>query len=501
MTDIKYFGGLDVGTTGCKIVVFDSNGKHFKTYYTEYDSTHSGGNHEIDFVTVKNGVMQVLKNAANDCTLESIGVSSFGETFAMLDDADNVLSASMLYTDPRGTEQCNMLCNAVGEKKLTHITGVKPDKMYSISKIMWHRDNNSNAFEKCTKILLGEDYIVYSLTGKRKIDYSLAARTAAFDIRNKCWCKEIFDAAGISVDLMSEAVETGSYAGKITDKVKTQLGIDYDIDVVCGCHDQVAAMIGAGVFEKGIAMDGTGTVECIPVVLDSVPDSDGLYDGGYSVVPFINGKYACYALSFTGGATLKWFRDNFAESEHAQCKANDKNVYAYLDSMAPKKPTDILVLPHFAGAATPYMDTDAKAAFIGVTLETTKIDLYRALMEGTSYEILLNFNKLKSFTGEVYELRATGGGASSDVWLQIKADILNTKICAMSQSETGAIGTAALAALHKKLYNDLKGAINSLSSVSKQFEPIKENTVFYKKQYNRYKNLYNAVKGLDKEDI
>ena len=160
-------------------------------------------------------------------------------------------------------------------------------------------------------------------------------------------------------------------------------------------------MIGSGVFSTNQAMDGTGTVECIPVILKEKPTDVAFYEGGYSVVPYINGLYACYALSFTGGATLKWFRDNFAVFDWQNAEKEGKNIYAVLDSKFKPEPTGILVLPHFAGAATPYMDNDSKAAFVGVTLETTNYDLYKALMEGTSYEMLLNFNTMKALTGKL----------------------------------------------------------------------------------------------------
>ncbi len=500
MTDKKYVAGLDVGTTGCKIAVFDECGENVRTYYTEYDTSHAGGLHEIDFCDVKNGVLSLLADAAKEYRIEALGVTSFGETFAMLDENDSVLAPSMLYTDPRGKEQCRRLESAVGAEKMTLLTGVKPNEMYSISKIMWLKDEKPEAYAKCKKILLGEDFIVYTLCGKRQIDFSLAARSGAFDIAKKEWSREIFDAAGVDVALMSQPCEAGSFAGKLSYDLKVQLGIEYDINIINGCHDQVAAMIGAGVFEKGIAMDGTGTVECIPVVLDEIPQELSVYDGGYSVVPFINGKYACYALSFTGGATLKWFRDNLAADEYEKCRKQRENIYAYLDSKVPKAPTDILVLPHFAGAATPYMDTSSKAAFVGITLETTKYDLYKALMEGTSYEILLNFNTLKSFIGEVKEIRATGGGASSKVWLQIKADILNTKLCAMTCKEVGAAGTAALAGKSCGIYSDLSQAISKLSGVAKEYLPDADRAKIYALQYERYKDLYNVVSSLGKGD-
>ena len=489
-------GGLDVGTTGCKIALYNEKAKLLNTYYCEYDSIHKDGRHEIDFNDVKNGVLSLLKKAVKQYKIDALGVTSFGETFAMLDSYDNILAPSMLYTDPRGQAECKYLCEKMGEDNLTLLTGVRPHPMYSISKIMWHKNNNNEAFKKCKRILLGEDFIVYTLTGVAQIDYSLAARTAAFDIEKKYWINEIFDAANIDMALMSKPVPTGTPAGNITENIKTELEIDYDITIVNGCHDQVAGMIGSGVFETYQAMNGTGTVECIPVILKTKPNDLQFYKGGYSVVPYLNDLYACYALSFTGGAALKWFRDNFSELEKKNAEAENKNVYAELDKMISKNPTEILVLPHFAGAATPYMDNDSKAVFIGITLETTKYDLYKALMEGTSYEMLLNFNTMKELTGEIKEIRATGGGATSDVWLQIKADILNTEIIALSCNEVGAAGTAALAGVATGVFGKIEDIIQNMAIVRKVFFPNKGNSEIYSNLYKKYANIYNAVKGL-----
>ena len=488
-------GGLDVGTTGCKIVLYNENAQLLETYYTEYDAVHKNGQHEINFEDVKNGVISLLQQAVKHYKVDALGVTSFGETFAMLDAEDNILAPSMLYTDPRGEEECTRLCDALGREHLTLLTGVKPHPMYSIAKIMWHK-KHTPAFANCKRILLGEDFIVYTLTGVAQIDYSLAARTAAFDIEKKCWIQEVFDTAGIDPALLSAPVPAGTVAGVITDGIKTLLDIDYDITVINGCHDQVAGMIGSGVFETHQAMDGTGTVECIPVILKEKPTDTQFYEGGYSVVPYVGGAFACYALSFTGGATLKWFRDTFAQADVQAAKLTGENIYAMLDSMVPSEPTGILVLPHFAGAATPYMDNDAKAAFVGVTLETTRFDLYKALMEGTSYEMLLNFNTLKAQTGDITEIRATGGGAASDVWLQIKADILGTAITALSCKEVGAAGTAALAGVAIGAFASLAGTVKKMAATRKVFAPQPEKSKRYAALYKKYKNLYSAVKGL-----
>ncbi len=485
-------GGLDAGTTGCKIALYNEDGTLLHTYYQEYASTHKDGEHEIHFDDIKAGVWELLHLAGQEYPIDALGVTSFGETFALLDENDRVLASSMLYTDPRGQEACDELCRQFGAETLALRTGAKPHPMYSIGKILWMKAHHPELFGRCRRILLGEDFLIYMLTGKAQIDLSLAARTGAFDIEKREWITEIFAENGIDPALMSTPVPIGTVAGGLREEVRRELGLTQDITVVNGCHDQVAAMIGSGVFDPSRVMDGTGTVECIPVVLDKKPNTAVFYEQGYSVVPYLDGRYACYALSFTGGATLKWFRDNFAEAEYAT--AGD-DVYALLDSKVSEAPSGLLVLPYFAGAATPYMDSEAKAVILGMTLETNKYVIYRALMEGTSYEMRVNLQLLQALTGTIGEVRATGGGARSDVWLQIKADVLDVPITALDCREVGAAGTAALAGIAVGAYSNLT-ITQKMAPTRCTFHPQEKHRRRYNALYETYRQLYPTLKTI-----
>ena len=483
-------GGLDVGTTGCKLTAYDDKGNFIYNSYKEYEVSRQSGEHEIDASVIFDAVCDVIKDTAQKHELSAIGVTTFGETFTVLDENDNVLMPSMLYTDPRGEEECKVLCDALGEEKLTYISGVKPHQMYSLPKIMWIKNNHPEIFKKIKRILLMEDYIVYKLTGCAYIDYSLAARTMALDIRNKCWSEEILDAAGIDKKLLSVPVPAFHVAGEMKEELAEGLGLSKSIKIVNGAHDQVASAVGAGVFDVGQAVDGTGTVECVTPVFDHIPEHETLYEEGYSVVPYVfDGTYVCYALSFTGGATLKWFRDNLSEEKS----------YAVLDSKVKNKPTGILILPHFAGAANPYMDNDSKAAMIGLTLEHTSTDIYQALMEGVTYEIMTNIEHLESFGIIPEKLFATGGGASSDVWLQIKADILNRPITALAAKEVGACGTCMMTGVAIGVYKDLYEAKKAFVKEKKTFLPNFENAKEYQRYYQAYKKIYAAVRPIIEE--
>ncbi len=483
-----YIGGLDVGTTGCKLTIYNEKGEFIQNFYREYEIARVDGSQEIKGTDIFDAVCDMLKEGAKACEIAAIGISTFGETFVALDKDDNVLLPSMLYTDPRGGEECKALCDALGEDTITKICGAKPHQMYSLPKLLWIKNNLPNVFAKIKRVLLIEDYIVYMLTGKAFINYSLAARTMAFDIRKKCWSDEILSVAGIDKELLSTPVSPAHLAGEIKPELAKELGIKNSIKIVNAAHDQVSAAVGAGVLESGQAMDGTGTVECVVPVFDKIPENEQLYREGYAVVPFaIDGKYVCYALSYTGGAVIKWFRD----------KISAEKSYKVLDESVKDEPTGILVMPHFAGGANPYMDIESKAAFLGLTLEHTSGDIYKALMEGVTYEMMINVTHLESFGIVPEKLYATGGGAASEVWLQIKADILNRPVTALLAKEAGACGTCMLTGYAMGIYKDLFEAKKVFVKEKKTFMPGENSK--YKKYFEAYKKIYGAVRPIIEE--
>lgn len=476
-------GGIDVGTTGCKLTVYNEKGELLGKSYKEYEVSRKTGEHEIDAVTVFEGIKTVIKETVKITgNIDAIGVTTFGETFVMLDENDNALLPSMLYTDSRGTEEAKLF----DAQKVAMIAGVKPHSMYSLPKIMWVKKHIPDVYKKAKRILLFEDYAIYMLTGNAQIDRSLAARTMALDIRNYQWSKELFDFAGIDMNKMSKVVPSGSIAGEIKDSLCAELGLSKTL-IINGCHDQVAATLGAGIIEKGFAIDGTGTVECVTPVFDKIPENENVYDSNYPIVPYvIEGQYVCNALSFTGGAAIKWFRDNFAPNLS----------YKELDEMIDASPGSIMVLPHFAGGGNPYMDSFSKAAFIGITLETTVSDLYKAVMEGVTYEMLLNLTYLRTAGISPKQLYATGGGASSSVWLQMKANILGVPITALDAPEVGAAGTVMLAGIAVGAFENLEKAKSVMVKEKKTYLPDEELHKKHMEVYNRYKKIYEAVRPL-----
>jgi xylulokinase len=482
-------GGLDIGTTGCKLTVFDEKGRELGKAYRDYPARRLESGHELDAGCLIEGVFEVIREiAALHPDMGAIGVTSFGETFVMTDEAGRPLRTAMLYTDPRGAEEVAELSEKLGAGRIVKITGLAPHEMYSVGKLMWIKRHQPELFAAARRILLMEDYAVWSLTGNAQIDYSLATRTMAFDINTLTWSREIFDAAGIDLSLMSRLVPTGTVAGKITAEVAERTGLCKDCVVVSVSHDQVAAAAGAGVFDGEIAVDGAGTVQCLTPVYDSLPDVEVMAKGYFSVVPYVvPGKYAAYAFSYTGGALIKWCVDNLGGG-----RGNAELEQAY----GKDGPTGLLVLPHFAGAATPYMDTGSRGAILGLTTETTAPEIYRACMEGVAYEMRLNYEALADSGIRFTRIRATGGGARSKVWMQMKADVLNMPVTALKTSDAGTVGSAMLTGAAIGVFKDLEEAAGLMVKETETFLPRQEMHDKYMKIYKRYKEVYRAVRPL-----
>lgn len=478
--------GLDIGTTGCKCTVFDESGRRLDRAYREYPATHTASLHEIDARALLSGVFAAIREmAAKYPDIGGVGVTSFGETFVMTDEAGDPLHTAMLYTDPRGAEECGALADALGEDKIVRITGLVPHEMYTVGKIMWIKAHHPTVFAAAKHIFLMEDFVVYRLTGKAQIDYSLASRTMAFDIERLAWSDPILNAAGVDPALLSKPVPTGTPAGTV--KATADTGLSASCVVVSVAHDQLAAAVGAGAFDGSVAVDGAGTVSCFTPVFDALPDRTVLARSRVAAVPYvIPGKYVAYAFSYTGGSLLAWCVDTFgAGLSHAD-----------LEKQCADEPTGLLVLPHFAGAATPYMDSGSRGAILGLTTATTLPTLYRACMEGVVYEMRLNFDALADSGMHPTVLHATGGGAKSKCWMQMKADILGLPVISLETEDAGTVGCAMLTGVAVGVYADLADAAAKMVRPVGEYLPRPDKHEKYMAVYERYRGVYRAVRPL-----
>ena len=467
--------GLDVGTTGCKVTVFTPDGKCLGREYRTYKTRRTANVHEVDAEALAEGVREAVEAAsARFGKIDAMGVASFGEAFVLTDGDGKPLRPILLCTDSRGAEECRAFAESFGAERAARISGVMPSESYSLPKLMWIKAHEPEAFAKARHVMLVEDYVVFLLTGERVIDYSLATRTMAFDIHALDWSAEILGAAGIPVEMMSRPVPTGTVAGVSAGGIK----------IVAGGHDQVACAVGAGVFEPGTAAEGAGTVECITPVFRNIPGMLRFQQDNYCVVPYF-GNFVSYAYSYTGGELLRWCADDICGRSHEE-----------LQSGAYDEPTGLLVLPYLAGAATPYMDSGAKGAIVGLTLGTKGRDVYLACMEAVAYEMRVNMERLAASGVCFNRLVATGGGAKSKLWMQMKADILGIPFDALEVEDAGTVGCAMMAGVAAGAFADLSQAKSVMVKRAGSYVPDAHRHDQYREIYKRYEKLYAATRPL-----
>lgn len=485
---------IDVGTTCCKCQLFSQSGEILEYFSEEYGFLKQDGKNYIDTKKIWTCLKGMIKKIAQSHEISSFCVSSLGESFVLLDKDDTLLFPPMLYTDDRGSEEAQNISQIFGEETVFKITGVIPHSMYSLSKLMWIKNNHPELYERADKLLLVGEYVGYLLSGKRIIDYSLASRTGVLDIEKLDFSDIMLERLDIPRSLFSTPMRSGTVVGEIKQELKDELGIKGDPVLVLGSHDQVCTALGAGLLKEGDAVDGMGTVECITTLFSQKTDNFKMGCQGYPCVPYaVDGLYCTYILNYSCGSTVNWFKKNIMHGY----SGNEDSFFSYIEKEMPDNPTGILMLPYLGGSATPFCDISAKGAFIGLTTETTDSELYKAIMEGTSMEMRLNADVVSEYSIKISELVATGGGANSKKWMQIKSDIQMLPIKILRSSEGGLCGCAMLSAVALGGAKNLEEAKSVFVKYTEQFTPNTKSHESYESSYTKYKKLYTTIKEIN----
>jgi xylulokinase len=494
---MDFFLGIDIGTTGCKSVVFDATGVQVSLAYREYDTiSENPGWVELDTDEVINKCFEVIKESASVIpagSLKSIGISSQGEAFTMIDKSGKALCNAFVSSDSRADIYVRRRTAGFNDKELYNITGHTSHPMFSLFKLLWVKDNMADVWQRCFRILCFEDLLQYRLGIKNPaISWSLAGRTMLFDVRVHRWSEEILEKAGIRKELLSEPVPSGRIAGYVDDVITRQLNLKGKIAVATAGHDQPCSALGAGAVKPGVAVYASGTVECITPAFEKPVFSEKLRKYNFCTYDHAaEGLYATLAFSLTGGNLLKWFRDEFGQREKEIARLNNGDPYKLLLEQMPPGPSRLLVLPYFTPSGTPYFDTSVRGTVMGLDLSTSRGEILKALIEGVALEIKLNLEMLEQAGYKVNELRAIGGGAKSDLLIRLKSDIINKPITTPDITEAGCRGAAILA---RSAYE--KTDINEI--IDRWVKPgaviLPRGNDLYHEKFQKYKSLYAKLK-------
>jgi len=363
-------------------------------------------------------------------------------------------------------------------------------------KLLWFKENEKELWKKSRYFFCFEDLLQFRLGLKPSLSWSMAGRTMMFDVTKHEWNQDILNEIGILPENLAEPLPPGSLAGIISPDIARQLHLSNDAFVVTGGHDQTCCALGAGVVEEGIAMLSTGTVECICPAFKNPIFSKALMDSNLCTYDYsIEGLYTTVAFSLTGGNILKWFKDQFGNLEIENEKLTGQNAYDLILNSLDSKPGNLLALPYFTPSGTPFFDTKTKGAIIGLQLSTKRADILKALLEGVSFEMRLNLDILENAGYIINELRLVGGGAKSNKWAQLKANVMNKKITSPDVKEAGCLGGAMLACsadTGKSIRDLVAGWIKQPVVVY----PQKEHENWYNERFEVYKKLYKNVKEI-----
>ena len=492
--------GIDIGTSGCKAAAIDKNGKELAISYREYDVIFpKSGGAELDSVEVIRKCLEVIKECtskAGNNQVNALAISSQGEAFTAIGDDGRILSNAMVSSDKRALPALDKILNQIDGDKLYTITGHTAHPMFTLFKLKWFKDNKPDVWNKTAKFLCFEDLLQFFLGLDPAISWSLAGRTMLFDVRKHEWSGELLVLLKIDESRLARPLPAGAIAGTVNSEIASRLGLAPQTIVVGGGHDQICNALGAGAVEGGKAIYANGTVDCITPCFEKPIFSSVLKEHNLCAYDHaVPGNYATVAFSLTGGNILKWFRDEFAEHEKAMAQNTNRDVYEIILDKMWDKPSNLLVLPYFSPSGTPYFDTDTKGAILGLRLSTKKGEVIRALLEGGAFEMRLNLNILENAGYKITDLRVVGGGAKSNKWSQLKADVIGKRVSTLNVSEAGCLGAAMLACSAREKIK-VEHLAKEWVQIDRTFKPKPEKKKFYDDKFEKYKALYQIVKSI-----
>jgi xylulokinase len=498
--------GLDVGTTGCKAVVFSEDGKALGSAYREYAiETDRLGKAEQDTGEVWRLTCAVLAEAVAKASgvrgdaarVAGLSLSVQGDAIIPLDAAGAAAYPAILGMDYRSAPQAEACVRRFGAEALFARTGMRPHAINSLCKILWLREERPEVWARTRRVTTYADFILGQLGAPGYIDLTMASRTMAWDLERGRWDGDLLKEFGLSPSLFSEPVPTGTVVGRLDPRLGRSLGITEPVALVAGAHDQPAGAVGAGVLDDGDAVVSTGTAEVLSTTFTDHANAAELFSGYYPCyLSALPGRYFTFSLNHVGGLMLRWYRDLWALAEVQEAARHGRDAYDEILANLPKGPSPVMVLPHLNGAGTPSCDPLSMGAVVGLTLATTRPEIAKAIIECQSYELALNLEALTKAGVAVRRLAAVGGGAKSAEWLQTKADVLNVPIHTLEVPEAGCLGAAIFAGTGAGVYNSVAEGARQVVRFRSVHEPDPEANAAYMRRFMVYRELHDALRPI-----
>ncbi len=498
---MRYLIGIDIGTSGAKIIAADEQGVVAASKTVEYPLyTPRPGWAEQNpadwWQAVCEGCRAVMAQISGS---EVLGISFSGQMHGLvaLDRENNVIRPSILWCDQRTQKQCDdLIALCGGVDGLVQYTNNTMLTGYTGGKVLWLRDEEPEFFAKMETFICPKDYIRLMITGERGMDVSDASGTGFFDTQKRVWNRELIALAGLNFDIFPEVAESTALAGHVTAKAAQETGLPEGAKVFFGGGDAVIQTTGAGLIKPGILGVVIGTAGNVSMGLDKFN-----FNPGGKLQMFCNnepGLWHAFGCTLTAGGAYRWYRDELDEIAKREAKDTGASVYEIMNAQAAASvpgANGVLFAPYLTGERCPYPDANARGVFYGLSLGTTRADITRAVMEGVTYSLKQVVDLMAAFTSCecVY---ASGGGAQSELWRQMMADIFELPVYTMSAADVGgAYGAVMVAGVGCGVWKNLAEAATILHRESETL-PNSANKQAYADAFGTYSKLYGALKPI-----
>lgn len=483
-----YYIGIDLGTSAVKLLLMDEKGAIHNIVSKEYPLyfPHPGWseqNPEDWFTQSLEGVKELIA----DCDRSKVAGISFGgqmHGLVVLDKDDQVIRPAILWNDGRTGKETDYLNQVIGKDKLSSYTANIAFAGFTAPKILWMKENEPENFAKIEKIMLPKDYLAYRLSGVHCTDYSDASGMLLLDVKNKCWSEEMMEICGVKREQLPDLFESYEVVGTLKKELADELGLSENVKIVAGAGDNAAAAVGTGTVGDGrcnISLGTSGTI-FISSKTFGVDENNALHSFDHA-----DGYYHLMGCMLSAASCNKWWMDEILQ---------DKDYAGEQAKIEKLGENHVFFLPYLMGERSPHNNPDARATFIGMSMDTTRADMTQAVLEGVAFGLRDSLEVARSLGIKIERTKICGGGAKSPLWKKIIANVMNLKVDVIESEEGPGYGGAILAAVGCGEYASVEEASATLVKVIDTVEPDPELVVKYEERYQEFRRIYPTVKEL-----
>ena len=480
--------GVDLGTSAVKLLLMDEMGTIEKIVSKEYPLYFpkpgwSEQNPEDWMAQTLEGIKELTSGCEKD-QVAGIGFGGQMHGLVALDQEDRVIRPAILWNDGRTGEETDYLNQVIGKERLSGCTANIAFAGFTAPKILWMKKHEPENFARICRIMLPKDYIAYKLSGSFCTDVSDASGMLLLDVKNRCWSKEMLEICGIREEQLPKLYESSQAVGTLRPELAEELGLPETVKIIAGAGDNAAAAVGTGTVGEGMCNISLGTSGTIFISSREfrVDDNNALHAFAHA-----DGHYHLMGCMLSAASCNKWWSEEILKT------ADFAGEQADIEKLGENR---VFYLPYLMGERSPHNNPDARAMFIGMSMDTTRADMTQAVLEGVAFGLRDSLEVAKSLGIKLERTKICGGGAKSPLWKRIIANVMNLKVDVIESEEGPALGGAMLAAVGCGVYPSVEAIARKLVKVVETIEPEPELAAKYEERYQEFRRIYPTVKEL-----